>query len=59
MNLADITSDYALKYIHNKMNNNPIGKNILLKKPLINEESLNVNYLRSLSHGNKYFLYIK
>mmetsp|Transcript_9188 Transcript_9188/g.9258 ORF Transcript_9188/g.9258 Transcript_9188/m.9258 type:complete len:220 (+) Transcript_9188:54-713(+) len=49
--LGDSTGYYSLKKICSKMKNSRSGRKILLEKPIISSESLNLPYLRSLPSG--------
>ncbi|KAH9500765.1 hypothetical protein Btru_076406 [Bulinus truncatus] len=60
--LGETTGPPALKYIHQKMMSDPVGKQILEDKPLINTKTINIEYLGSLPHGTfgkEYWKFLK
>lgn len=49
--LGDVLSHYALTHLHDEMRNDPEGREVLLEKPLIDEQRVPRNWLRSLPDG--------
>jgi len=59
--LGETTGHLALKNMRNKMKQNDIGRFILQDKPLINSQTLDLNYLRNLpsnTFGKAYIEYM-
>uniref|UniRef100_A0A0B7A384 Ubiquinone biosynthesis protein COQ4 homolog, mitochondrial n=2 Tax=Arion vulgaris TaxID=1028688 RepID=A0A0B7A384_9EUPU len=49
--LGETTGPPALKYMQKKMLADPVGRQILDEKPLLNTQTIDVNYLGSLPEG--------
>ena len=59
--LGDITGENQLKKMHHILNRTKLGQSLLKDKPLITEESLDVNKLRLLPNntlGNSYIMFM-
>ncbi|XP_053381234.1 ubiquinone biosynthesis protein COQ4 homolog 2, mitochondrial-like isoform X5 [Mercenaria mercenaria] len=59
--LGDVTADSALKYIKQKMEGDSVGQQILLEQPVINTQTVSIDYLGSLpenTFGKEYWRFL-